>query len=197
VVDRPLIVAAAERPYVGETISGDSWAVDWLGATCRIAVIDGLGHGPVAAEAAAAAVQALKEDPGLGPAEALRRCHGALGGTRGAAISIAAIDPVAGVLRYAGVGNVEARLWRDGHQERPIAYRGIVGSTLPTIRSFDFSLGSSWLLLLHTDGVSARFNLAELNGQLPEDPQALAEGVLQRWARLSDDATVVVACPRQ
>jgi hypothetical protein len=144
VVDRPVIVAAAGRPCVGEMVSGDRWTVEWSGAACRIAVIDGLGHGPLAAEAAAAAVQALKEQPELGPAEALRRCHTALRGTRGAAISVARIDPVAGSLSYAGVGNVEARLWRNGHQERPIAYRGIVGNALPTIRVFEFLLGPAW-----------------------------------------------------
>ena len=133
--DRRLIIAADGRPCRGEAVSGDGWSVDWDGTACRVAVIDGLGHGPEAARATEAAIAVLSAHPSLPADEALRRCHSALRGTRGAAISVARIEPDAGRLVYAGVGNVEARLWRDGTQDRPIAYRGIVGVTLPTIRT--------------------------------------------------------------
>ena len=100
-VEQPLIIAAAGRPRLGETVSGDHWAVDWDGFACRVAVIDGLGHGPEAAQAAEAAVATLAAHPELPPDEALRRCHVALKGTRGAAISIARVEPDTRRLAYA------------------------------------------------------------------------------------------------
>jgi serine phosphatase RsbU (regulator of sigma subunit) len=190
---QPLTIVAAARPHSDETVSGDRWSVDWCGSSCRIAVIDGLGHGPLAAEAAAIAAQTLAARPELPPDEALRVCHQALKGTRGAAISLARIDPDAVRLTYAGVGNVEARLWQSGCQQRPIAFRGIVGAALPTCRSFDFDLEPGWLLLLHTDGISARFQLEDFQPTILGEPRALADAILARWGREHDDATVVVA----
>jgi hypothetical protein len=124
-------------------------------------------------------------------------CHQALLGTRGAVISLAQLDLNRSRLTYAGVGNVEARLWQSTEQQRPIAYRGIVGVAMPTIRSFDLPLRSSWLLLLHTDGISSRFTLADFADIVDGGPQLLAEEILRRWARPTDDATVVIAAAQQ
>ena len=189
-------MAGASRPYPGETANGDAWTVQRHGGACRIAVIDGLGHGPAAAAAAQGALDVLAAHPALPPSEAVQACHHALRGTRGAVISIAAIDLDAGQLTYAGVGNVEAQLRQGGRTERLIAYRGIVGVTLPTVRSFVAALEREWLLLLHTDGVSARFAVESLPEFANPEPGRLAEAVLAGWGRATDDATVIVARPR-
>lgn len=188
-----LALAAANRPHPGETVSGDAWQIDRHAAIWRIAVIDGLGHGPVAAAAARAARETLAAQPSLEPADVLRLCHQALAKSRGAAISIARIDLDAGRLTYAGVGNVEARLWQGSHAERLIAFRGIVGWVLPTIRAFEFPLGDDWLLLLHTDGVSSRCEPERLPEFPGGSPQELADAVLRTWGRDTDDATVLIA----
>jgi serine phosphatase RsbU (regulator of sigma subunit) len=187
-----LSVATASRAYPGELVSGDASRVDRDGDGWRIAVIDGLGHGEGAAEAASAALASLSSQPGLDPAAALRQCHEALHGTRGAAMSIVSIDPAAGRLVFAGVGNVEARLWQAGQEKHISSARGIVGVVLPKIRPEELALAEGWRLVMHTDGVSARFNLAEL-AERDADLQALANAILDGWGRTSDDATVVVA----
>jgi serine phosphatase RsbU (regulator of sigma subunit) len=193
VASRPLTVAGASRPYPGETANGDAWTVDWHAGACRIAVIDGLGHGPQAAAAAQLAVATLAARPGLPPVEALRACHSALQGSRGAAISVACVDAARGRLIYAGVGNVEARLRVGRTWQRLIAYRGVVGMTLPNVRAFEFELDAAWLLLLHSDGVSARFDPDALGAATRRAPQALADDILREWGRATDDATVVAA----
>jgi serine phosphatase RsbU (regulator of sigma subunit) len=187
-----ITIAVASRPHPTETVNGDTWAIDWHDGACRIAVVDGLGHGPQAAAAALAAREALAAHPDLLPAAALMLLHTALRGTRGAAISIAHVDPASGSLTYAGVGNVEARLWQDGKAQRLLAYRGIVGSVLPTVRAFTSPLTAPWLLALHTDGVSARF---ELEATAPAALQAAADDLLACWGRGTDDATIVLAAP--
>jgi hypothetical protein len=133
----------------------------------------------------------------LSPAEAIRLCHVTLTHTRGAALAIAQIDPQARRMTYAAVGNVEARLSRAGREQRLISHRGIVGVSLPMVRALDFALEPQWLLLVHTDGVSARFKSDQLPTSVLRDPQLLADFLLEQWGRSADDATVVVVCPIQ
>jgi serine phosphatase RsbU (regulator of sigma subunit) len=188
-----LHIGAAARPYPGEAENGDAWTIDWHEGGCRLALIDGLGHGAEAAAAAAAAVAALNAHRDLPVPEALALCHRSLKGTRGAALSIAAIDPLGSRMVYAGVGNVEAQLWQASGDQRPISYRGIVGVTQRQVRSFEFSLAPDWLLVLYTDGVSNRFDSSTIPGDIKGDPQALADFILEQWGRERDDATVLVA----
>ena len=187
-----LIVAGATRPLPGESSNGDAWHVDWHEGRCRVAIIDGLGHGAAAAQPANLAVRALAARPELDVEASLRLCHGALAGTRGAAISIASIDPIANNLTYSGVGNAEARLLTNGRMERLIAYRGIVGAVLPKVRSFAYALASDWMLVMHTDGIRSHFELDGLSEVQPTSAQTLADAILHDWARPTDDATVVV-----
>jgi phosphoserine phosphatase RsbX len=196
VADASLLIAAATRPYPGEAVNGDAWQADWHDGRCRIAVIDGLGHGSAAAAAAQAALAVLAANPALPPDRAIRQCHAALHGTRGAVMLVAQIDRDATVLTIAGVGNVEARLWREGRSERLGTDRGIVGGVLPTLHPLVRPLVAPWLLLIHTDGVSHRFRLDEATAADAGPVDEIAAAILERWARATDDATVVVAQPR-
>jgi serine phosphatase RsbU (regulator of sigma subunit) len=186
-------VGGASRPLPGESVNGDAWTVDRHGRTCRITVIDGLGHGPDAASAAGVAVAILRDRPELAPIAALEACQDALVGTRGAAISVATIDLDRAQLTYAGVGNVEARLWLSGRARRLIAYRGIVGGPSWRVHAFEHMLTAGWRLLIHTDGVRSRLPDSLVADHAGKDLTALAGLVLADWARETDDATVVVA----
>jgi len=186
-----LTIGVATRPFIGETANGDVAQVDWSEDRCRIAVIDALGHGVEAAGDAALAASALHEHPDLSPSDALSLCDRQLRGRRGAAIGVATIDVAKCWLCFGGIGNVEGRLYRDGRPERLISYRGIVGVAMRTVRTFEYSLESAWTLVLHTDGVSARFeDGAALNDHVSVNETA--QLILHGWGRERDDATVVV-----
>jgi serine phosphatase RsbU (regulator of sigma subunit) len=94
---------------------------------------------------------------------------------------------------FAGVGNVDAHLVQDGRQQRLVAARGIIGAALPGLRDLVVDLQPGWLLVMHTDGVRARFVLDALPAGLRAQPQELAEAILMGWGRATDDATIVVA----
>lgn len=187
-----LLTAAATRPYPGESSSGDAWQLDGEGGRYRMTLVDGLGHGP---EAAQAALATLAARPALGPADSVQACHQALVGTRGAAMSVVCLDLLAAELRFAGIGNVEVQLWQRAHVERLIAYRGIVGVAMRTVREFVYSLEADWVMVLHTDGIRARFDLSALPAFQQRNMQVLATAILADWSRLQDDATVVAVQP--
>jgi serine phosphatase RsbU (regulator of sigma subunit) len=176
-------------------VSGDAWQADWDGDVCRIAVVDGLGHGPQAAAAALAATAELAAYPGRDLAAAIQGCHEALKGTRGAALLVARIDVGARQLSVAGVGNVEAQLWQNGRTQHLLSDRGIVGAVFPHVRPVTVALEDTWLLLIYTDGIRNRFDVAALV-QAPLDGNGYAHTILNRWSRVTDDATVLVAQPR-
>jgi serine phosphatase RsbU (regulator of sigma subunit) len=190
-----VIVAAASRPHPAESLNGDAWQVNWSasGDRCRIAIVDGLGHGPLAADASASALRVLAAHPELSPEDSLRACHRALAATRGAAMSVAVIEPGVARLSYSGVGNTEASIMSSGRWERLLAYRGIVGASLPRLRTFAHELGPDWMLVMFTDGVRSSFQLDEIADADRQDPHALAQHILENWSRPTDDATVVVA----
>ncbi|HVX31023.1 MAG TPA: SpoIIE family protein phosphatase [Nitrolancea sp.] len=189
-----LTIASASRPYPGETVNGDAWAVHRFGTVCRLTLVDGLGHGPKAAAAARLALVRLDEIGDVEPAMVLRACHAALVATRGAVMLVVRLDLAARRLRYAGVGNVEARLQLVDGEHRFVSYRGILGAALPAIRTFEHPLSPPWRLIAHTDGVNGNFDLAAESDGETIGPE-WAQRFLARWAKPTDDATVVVALP--
>ena len=71
--------------------------------TSLVLVADGLGHGPLAADAAREAVRVFREHAELDPVEIVHRIHSALRSTRGAAVAVAELNPRARN-RYASSG---------------------------------------------------------------------------------------------
>ena len=189
---RPLLIGAASRPHPDETVNGDRIQLEQRGAIHRIAVIDGLGHGPDAAMAAGRAVDALAAIPDADVPTSIRACHEALKGTRGAALSVIRIDLDAGTMTFAGLGNVEGAVASPGWKHLLIPQRGIVGVLAPRIQPIEEELPDSFIIMLCTDGIrsSARRDLDF--GEIVS-AEALADEVLMTSSREDDDAAVVIA----
>jgi hypothetical protein len=184
----------AGRALPGGDVSGDCSWVRQDRDSVHIAVIDGLGHGGPAAEAAAAAVTALEASRERSVAGLMMDCQAALDGTRGAVIGLAALDARHETMDWLGVGNIESRLVRltpDG--ARTVAsmrsHGGIVGRRLPLLHPKTIGLQPGDLIALATDGIEAEF---EFELRLDLSPQQAATRVLARCAKASDDALVLV-----
>ena len=191
----PLTHGLAARPATGENQSGDRSVVAATGNGVLVAVIDGLGHGPDAAVAAAAAADVLNARADGEPVELLARCHEALRPTRGAAISLAVVTG-AGRLDWVAVGNVQGVVAHaaSGATSRLVTRGGVAGRRLPPLRASSVALADDDLLILYTDGVD---EAAARDLPLPGGPDAIAEQLLQRHARGNDDALVLVARYRE
>src|SRR5262245_24236691 len=100
----------AQRIRPGEKDSGDGYLVQAVPSGMLVAVVDGIGHGPSAAEAANLAIRELARMNGASLVDAVQRCHEKLQRTRGVVLSLARFDVTQNTMMWLSVGNVEGRL---------------------------------------------------------------------------------------
>ena len=176
----------------GETISGDAWDIRLDGdAKAAVIVADGLGHGPVAAEAAAEALKAFGTLRGS-PAAVLERAHPALRSTRGAAVAIAELDAGAGTVVYAGAGNISGRLISGIEDRSLMSQHGTLGVAIRRLQDVSYPWPDHSIVVLHSDGLLTRWNLKDVGGLLQCDPAVIAGWLLRDFTRGHDDVTIVV-----
>jgi anti-sigma regulatory factor (Ser/Thr protein kinase) len=190
-----LKIGAVNLPITGERVCGDAWAMVERDGFSFLMMVDGLGHGSLAAEAASLAVRVFHEHSALEPEALIRATHAALRSTRGAAIAVARFDTRRGVLHYAGVGNIASVLvnMADGQTTSLISHNGTVGYIMSRVQTLEYPWTADSLLLMHSDGLATRWNLGRYPGLCRKEP-ALIAGVLYRdHKRSHDDVTVVVA----
>ena len=185
---------AAAMPE-GQVRSGDRHVVKSSAGGLLAAVVDGLGHGDGAAEAAEAAAAVLASHAGEPPAALIRRCHEALRSTRGAVMSLAWFDRRQGTMTWLGVGNVEGALLRGDpgasrREEFLLLAGGVVGGRLPPLRASAIPVARGDTLILATDGIKAGF-IQDMTADDP--PQRIADGIVARHRKGTDDALVLVA----
>lgn len=181
------------RPIAGEDECGDSFAAVRAGDAVTAVLCDGLGHGPLAAAAARQAVATVLADPASEPATLLERAHRRLGSTRGGAIGIVQIT--GRLTRFAGLGNVAASILSQGSRTNMLSVPGIVGHQARTIRQFQYTMPPDAAVILHSDGVSSRWEAAAMPGIDARDPLLIAAVLLAEAGVHRDDASVLVLKP--
>ncbi|WP_027997114.1 SpoIIE family protein phosphatase [Simplicispira psychrophila] len=192
-VDDSFTLGSRMTPIRNEMVSGDSWSCLQFDQSLAVTIVDGLGHGPKAAEAAHAAVDAFQRSARqVGPAQVIQMAHQALLSTRGAVMAVVSIDVQAQTLRFAGLGNISAVVYTRGIAARLVSSDGTVGYGLRKARECSVDWSSHSTLILNTDGLSSRWNLAKHPGLLASHPVLIAAVLHRDFARNTDDATVVV-----
>ncbi len=185
----------ASAPLPGQTESGDRCLVEPFARGALVAVVDALGHGHRAAQIAAQAVDTLNRHAQDSVTALVRRCHDALRDRCGATMSLASFDWRSHQMTWLGIGNVMGllvpRAFRAGAPVRRLLVRGgVVGGDLPDLKPTTVGVTPGDTLIVATDGIDEGFA-----GGLPADlaPQPLAEHILSRYAKSTDDALVLVA----
>jgi hypothetical protein len=189
----PLLMGGLVRPIIGETECGDAYAAVQTGGEVTAVLCDGLGHGPLAAAAAAAGVAAVLEDPAGEPAALLERVHRRMSGTRGGAVGIVRIG--GRQARFAGLGNVAASIVSGGTRKSMVSIPGIAGHQARTIRQFEYEAPPGAAIILHSDGISSRWEAAALPGIEARDPLLIAAVLLAQAGVHRDDAGILVLKP--
>lgn len=188
---------AVSTPLPGEVENGDAWSVRERDGRRQLLVVDGLGHGLGAAEAAREAVGAFQSDAPAPPAEALQRVHDALKKTRGAAAAILELDPTTRTATFAGIGNIAGAVQdATGAWKRVVSLPGIVGREMRKVQSFTYTWPPGALAVLHSDGISSHWDAEQYPGLFAHDPLVAASVLYRDHSRRRDDATVVVLTDR-
>lgn len=189
--DSDLAYGALRLPMRHEVACGDAWHLASDGQRLAVTLIDGLGHGTPATEAANAGTAAAAQAGFLPPVELLARLHAGMSGTRGGAAAVARLD-ADGHLQFAGIGNIAASVCEPTGSRGLASHPGIVGVQYRKAQAFDLHVPPGNLLVMHSDGLQARWNLRDYPGLFHRHP-ALVAAVLQRdFDRGRDDAGIVV-----
>ena len=195
VIDSTVESASSVFVLPGQTESGDHCLVTKTPYGSLVAVIDGLGHGHEAAVAAKRAAAAIRQYSSEPIEELAQRCHAALNNTRGAVMNLASFDTHNGTLSWLGIGNVEGRLLlrlaSAGYQQQHLLLRpGVVGQRLPKLQVFVNRIERGDVLIFATDGISPEF-ADHLSIDVPLED--MANGIIARYCKQTDDALVLVA----
>ena len=123
--------------------------------------------------------------------------HQALSGGRGAAAACARLRTADLQVDYAGVGNICGTVATRERSRGMVSHNGTLGVQLLRSQQFEYEWALDSRVVMHSDGVSARWALAAYPGLFGRHPAVVA-GVLYRdFSRKRDDATVLVASRKQ
>ena len=191
----PLIEwGTAQSVLAGQSVSGDRYLLRPYPDGLLVAVVDGLGHGEMAAAAADIAVATLETHSREPVIPLLERCHVALKRTRGAAISVASFSAMYESMTWLGVGNVEGVLLRADvkaipAQELIMLFPGVAGYQLPYLRAVVTPVKRGDVVIFFTDGIRRDF----LSEPIPAgSPELIAGHICDKYKRSTDDALVFV-----
>ncbi|WP_446744113.1 SpoIIE family protein phosphatase [Silvibacterium acidisoli] len=180
-------------PYPGEHVCGDAWSAVHTADRSVYIVADGLGHGPLAADASQEAIRVFHEVADRQPEGILAAIHLALSKTRGAAVAVAEILPKARVLNFAGAGNIAGVIYSEGKTRSMVSMNGTVGHTVARFQQFAYEWAQKSTLIMHSDGIATRWNLDQYPGIAMRHPGMTAALLYRDFARGRDDATVLVS----
>ena len=184
--------AGIALPYPGERLSGDGWdCVPGEDRTVAV-LVDGLGHGLGAADAAQEAIATFRQRSSCSPAEILNYIHDALKKTRGAVAAVVEICPSRGTVSYAGIGNISASLIDGGASRSLVSHNGTLGMTVQRIQEFRTEWKPSSVFVMHSDGLHTRWDLSSYAGLVSRHPALICGALLRDFRRQRDDASVLV-----
>jgi phosphoserine phosphatase RsbX len=187
--------AVATRPLPGETESGDHYVVVPTTYGTLIAVVDGVGHGAEASQAALTAAETIRSNAEESIISLVSLCHQRLRSTRGAVMSLASFHDHDSTMTWLGVGNVEGILLRapkgTGMPDEAILKRGgLVGYHLPPLKALVLPILAGDTLIFATDGIHPGFTQ---NLWRSATPQQIADSICSKHSTFADDALALVA----
>lgn len=191
--NRSLEIAVLSEPIHGEEECGDGWGCRSLPGALLLMVVDGLGHGLLASEAAREAQRVFNAARQFSSCDILNDTHAALRKTRGAAEAIAKIDFDKGVLSFAGVGNISASIVSPGSSRSMASHNGTLGMNMERVQEFSCPWNTDSVLIMHSDGLATRWDLKQYPGIWSKTPSVIAAVLHRDFCRRRDDVTVLVA----
>jgi anti-sigma regulatory factor (Ser/Thr protein kinase) len=185
------LCGAISLPKSGEQACGDGWALIPQANRLLVFVVDGLGHGPSAADAARTAIGAVHKHAALKPAEIMAAVHDGLRHTRGAAGAVSILQPDRELCVFCGVGNISASVHVHGKARSMVSHNGILGHRVVKMQEYQYPFPREGLFIAHSDGVDTHWDLGAYPGLEQRHPALITAALFRDHNRGGDDATVV------
>jgi anti-sigma regulatory factor (Ser/Thr protein kinase) len=189
----PFDVRTVIVPKPGETASGDGFYHQTGPRYIKLFLGDGLGHGPEAEKAVETAGQYFLQCTEPEPHEILREMNNAVKKTRGLVGTVVTIDLEKRCWKVCGAGNISTKLFTGGQPKNYLPYNGIIGLNLPrTLTSQEIPVEPGQQLMMCSDGIKSRWELARYPGIQRYDLAVIAAALFKDFTRTTDDTSVVV-----
>jgi len=189
---KDLRLGVSQHSLHDDPACGDVWGVAIKGQQVSVLMIDGLGHGPEAEDAAKAGATAFNREPFADPTVLLDEVHHDMRGTRGGAVALARFDSHRDGLSFIGIGNIGAALISEDKNRGLASHPGIVGLQYRKIPAVDYPQCTGQLLIMYSDGLQSRWNLRDYPGLMYRHPAIIAAVLHRDYCRGRDDVTVLV-----
>lgn len=188
--------AALSVPKPSEMLCGDGYYIEYEPEQQQfnMLLLDGLGHGPGAHEAALAAIEVYKVLPKESPESILKEIHKQIKKTRGAVAMALKYHFQKDALSYCGVGNISGKTIGHNSVKYLSSFNGIVGHVMSSrINNQEVPWERGKLLLVHSDGLTSRVDIAKYPYIQKYDPAILAGCLYRDYTRGNDDSTIIVS----
>lgn len=190
---KALDIGAITKPKKGEELCGDHWSVTEQRGQWQFLIADGLGHGPMASDAATQAARLFGTTGSRTLPHLLDAIHTGLRSTRGAAVAIADINLGRQVVRFAGVGNIAGVVVSAAGTKNMVSLNGTAGVEMRKVTEFNYPWPDDSLLVMHSDGLASHWNMDQYPGLYQRHPTVIAAVLYRDHDRGRDDVTVMVA----
>ena len=188
----PTVIGVISRAMPGETVCGDGCFYNSSDRRTVCAIADGLGHGPLAAEASIRAIESLRSYGRIPLVDQINRAHESLRATRGAALGVAEILHDQCIVKFSGIGNIMATVIQNGTTRNMVSHNGILGHQITRVTEFQYPWSESAILIMCSDGISTHWDMKSYDGLMSRDPSLIAAILYRDFARGRDDSTVLV-----
>ncbi len=191
----PEAVAAAGlvRPIGGETASGDGYSLRLVDGRLQVILCDALGHGQLAHATSQTLTGLFRDAPALRPAGVLEHLQRTGAHTRGAVAAVVEFEPDGTGLTCASLGNIAGWVVGPSGRRGITAQPGFIGDRQKrTVREYAYPAGPGTVVVLHTDGVTDKWDLSTYPGLLGRTPVVVAGTLLRDAGVRRDDAGVLV-----
>ena len=186
-----MLVVIAKRSLNNDPHCGDDCHYWRFGNQVLLCVVDGLGHGKFAEQAAKAAVNYVSRHRKRRLPDIIAGCDEALNKTRGVVMGLILVDENTGDLTHAAIGNTRSIIARK-ELISLASDPGIVGGGYRKLSPNRDTLNKDDLVIMTTDGLEEMITLQSNRSLAEIEFEYLAEHILLHWGHGRDDAAVLV-----
>jgi serine/threonine protein phosphatase PrpC len=180
-----------QRPCFGEIVNGDSIIIKELEQYLLLSVIDGLGHGKVAADISDQVAQYLFDHWQPDTKNILESVHKYMQGSKGAVIGIGIIEKSKMELQYSGLGNIVCKVYGDENISL-LSANGLLGIRSRSLSNKVLELKKTNMIMMCSDGISENIKLDLLPHYSTVPASLYAKMIVQKFGNPYDDASCLI-----